>query len=71
VASAGIAVEYCESNEAAACVAAPVYDGSGLMVAAMSIAVRAERMSFVEFRDAFLPALRKASATLAGRLYPE
>jgi IclR family pca regulon transcriptional regulator len=51
--------------------AVPVHDRSGAMVAAMSIAVRAERMSFVEFRDAFLPALRKASATLAGRLYPE
>ncbi|OUL99753.1 IclR family transcriptional regulator domain-containing protein [Variovorax sp. JS1663] len=51
--------------------AVPVHDRSGAMVAAMSIAVRAERMSFVEFRDAFLPALRKASATLGGRLYPE
>jgi len=51
--------------------AVPVYDRSGATVAAMSIAVRAERMSFVEFRDAFLPALRKARSTLAGRLYPE
>jgi hypothetical protein len=25
----------------------------------------------LELRDAFLPALRKASATLPGRLYPE
>ncbi|WP_345540401.1 IclR family transcriptional regulator domain-containing protein [Variovorax defluvii] len=51
--------------------AVPVHDRSGAMVAAMSIAVRAERMSFIEFRDAFLPALRKAGATLGGRLYPE
>jgi len=51
--------------------AVPVYDRSGATVAAMSIAVRAERMSFVEFRDAFLPALKKARTTLAGRLYPE
>jgi DNA-binding IclR family transcriptional regulator len=39
VRAAGLAVEYCESNNAAACVAAPVYDGSGTMAAAMSIAV--------------------------------
>jgi IclR family KDG regulon transcriptional repressor len=39
VRAAGIAVEYCESNNAAACIAAGVYDGSGTMVAAMSIAV--------------------------------
>jgi IclR family pca regulon transcriptional regulator len=51
--------------------AVPVYDRSGATVAAMSIAVRSERMAFVEFRDAFLPALQKARNTLAGRLYPE
>ncbi len=51
--------------------AVPVLDRSGATVAGMSIAVRAERMAFVEFRDAFLPALRRASATLTGRLYPE
>ncbi|MEJ7687004.1 MAG: IclR family transcriptional regulator C-terminal domain-containing protein [Variovorax sp.] len=51
--------------------AVPVYDRSGSTVAAMSIAVRAERMEFVEFRDAFLPALLKARSTLADRLYPE
>jgi IclR family pca regulon transcriptional regulator len=51
--------------------AVPVYDRSGSTVAAMSIAVRAERMTFAEFRDAFLPALRRARTTLAGRLYPE
>ena len=51
--------------------AVPVYDRSGAPVAAMSIAVRSERMAFAEFRDAFLPALKKARNTLAGRLYPE
>lgn len=51
--------------------AVPVYDRSGATVAAMSIAVRSERMEFVEMRDAFLPALQKARNTLAGRLYPE
>lgn len=35
----GLAREYCESNDAVACVAAPVYDRSGEVTAAMSIAV--------------------------------
>lgn len=51
--------------------AVPVPDRSGRIVAGMSISVRAERMSFVEFRDAFLPALRRARTTLADRLFPE
>ncbi|MDB5875213.1 MAG: transcriptional regulator, IclR family-like protein [Ramlibacter sp.] len=51
--------------------AVPVFDREGTSVAAMSIAVRAERMTLAEFRDAFLPALRKARDTLAGRLYKE
>ena len=51
--------------------AVPVYDRTGTTVAAMSIAVRAERMAFIEFRDAFLPSLRKARNTLASRLFPE
>jgi IclR family transcriptional regulator, pca regulon regulatory protein len=51
--------------------AVPVYDREGSTVAAMSIAVRAERMTLAEFRDAFLPALRKARDTLATRLYRE
>lgn len=51
--------------------AVPVFDRGGATVAGMSIAVRAERMELIELRDAFLPALRKASATLTARLYPE
>ncbi|VTU19613.1 IclR family transcriptional regulator domain-containing protein [Variovorax sp. PBL-E5] len=51
--------------------AVPVYDRTGATVAAMSIAVRAERMEMAEFREAFLPALRRARNTLAGRLSPE
>lgn len=38
-ANGGVAREYCESNEAVACVAAPVRDQSGAVAAAMSIAV--------------------------------
>jgi DNA-binding IclR family transcriptional regulator len=39
VAQGGLAHEYCESNEAVACVAAPIHDRSGTVSAAMSIAV--------------------------------
>lgn len=48
--------------------AVPVQDRTGQGVAAMSIAVRAERMAVDEFRDAFLPALLRARSTLARRL---
>jgi DNA-binding IclR family transcriptional regulator len=41
----GIAVESCESNPDVACVAAPVFDHSGRMVAAMSISVPISRWS--------------------------
>lgn len=40
---AGIAMENCESNGDVACVAAPVYDRTGEMVAAMSISLPASR----------------------------
>jgi IclR family pca regulon transcriptional regulator len=45
--------------------AVPVFDRSGNVMAAMSIAVRAERMTLAEVRDTFLPALRKGSGSLA------
>jgi IclR family pca regulon transcriptional regulator len=51
--------------------AAPVIDRNGNTVGGLSISVRAERMSFVEFRQAFLPALLKARDSLAARLVPE
>lgn len=50
--------------------AVPVRDRAQQVVAAMSIAVRTERMTLAEFREAFLPALQKASASLSARLYP-
>jgi DNA-binding IclR family transcriptional regulator len=43
IADRGLAYEYCESNEAAACVAAPVRDRTGRVVAAMSISVPTPR----------------------------
>ncbi len=51
--------------------AVPVFDREGGTVGAMSIAVRVERMTMAEFRDAFLPVLKKARDTLAARLAPE
>ncbi|MBA3772670.1 MAG: helix-turn-helix domain-containing protein [Ramlibacter sp.] len=51
--------------------AVPVFDREGDTVGAMSIAVRIDRMTMVELRDAFLPVLRKARDSLATRLYPE
>jgi DNA-binding IclR family transcriptional regulator len=50
----GVAREYCESNEAVACVAAPVRDRTGNVVAAMSISVpilRWNEQSEAEFRE--------------------
>ena len=49
--------------------AVPVCDRAGNSVGAMSIAVRAERMTMVEFREAFLPSLQRARTTLATRLF--
>lgn len=49
--------------------AVPVSDRAGNAVGAMSIAVRAERMTMVEFREAFLPSLQRARTTLATRLF--
>lgn len=51
--------------------AVPVRDRTGQVVAAISIAVRVERMGLGEFRDAFLPMLNRARDTLERRLFPE
>ena len=45
VSARGLAYEYCESNEAVACVAAPVRDENGSVTAAMSISVPTIRWS--------------------------
>jgi IclR family transcriptional regulator, pca regulon regulatory protein len=50
--------------------AVPVRDQHGQVVAAMSIAVRVERMNMSELREAFLPMLNRARDTLAARLFP-
>lgn len=51
--------------------AIPVRDREGVVVAAMSIAVRIERMSRREFHEQLLPVLRRAGTTLERRLFPE
>lgn len=51
--------------------AVPVYNRDGVVVAGLSIAVRAERMGMAECLEAFLPALLRAQAKLAQRLYQD
>jgi IclR family pca regulon transcriptional regulator len=51
--------------------AVPVSDRSGVFLGAMSIAVRAERMTMAEVRETFLPALQRARTTLANRLFAQ
>jgi IclR family transcriptional regulator, pca regulon regulatory protein len=51
--------------------AVPVFNREGVTVAAMSIAVRVERLAMAEFRAAFLPALRRARDSLSARLLGE
>jgi len=51
--------------------AVPVFDRSGAAIAGLNISVRAERMTFSEFRSACLPALCKARDSLTSSLLPE
>jgi IclR family transcriptional regulator, KDG regulon repressor len=64
---AGIAYDDCESNESVRCVAAPVYDYSGRMVAAMSISVPTIRWT-EERRTEWTELVRTGAATLSRRL---
>jgi IclR family transcriptional regulator, pca regulon regulatory protein len=51
--------------------AVPVVDRDGQTVGGLSISVRAERMTFGEFRQALLPTLLKARDSLVGQLVRE
>lgn len=51
--------------------AVPLSDRTGSFVGAMSIAVRAERMTMAEVRETFLPALLRARSHLASRLFAQ
>lgn len=50
--------------------AAPVRDPQGNTIAAMSIAVRTERLSMSEFKDTFLTPLKRARNELEKKMYP-
>jgi len=65
--SEGLAYDDCESNDAVRCVAAPVYDHSGEMVAAMSISVPTMRWT-EQRRIEWSQLVREGAATLSGRL---
>jgi IclR family KDG regulon transcriptional repressor len=51
VRDSGLAYDHCESNEAVHCVAAPIYDHNGEMIAAMSISVPAMRWNDERHRE--------------------
>lgn len=63
----GLAEEYCESNEAVACVAAPVYDHTVAMVAAMSISVPILRWSG-EREEELAPLVTEGAGSLSEAL---
>jgi IclR family KDG regulon transcriptional repressor len=63
----GLAYDDCESNIDVRCVAAPVYDGRGQMVAAMSFSVPITRMSLSR-QDELAGIIRKGAEELSRRL---
>ena len=72
-------VDFCRAQGYAVCdgelelnvrsLAVPVYNRAGDTVAALSIAVRADRMPLNELARSFLPVLRKAQARLKEQLF--
>lgn len=67
VRASGAAAEECESNSDVACVAAPVWNGQGENVAAMSIAVPVNRMT-PQHRDALRDIVARGAARLSEQL---
>ena len=63
----GYATELNETNEHAGCVAAPVIDGSGRCVAAISVVAPEHRLG-KQNRDHLIEKVRDAAARLSGRL---
>jgi DNA-binding IclR family transcriptional regulator len=63
----GVAYDECESNDAVHCVAAPVYERSGGMAAAMSISVPNIRWD-TRRRDEWTELVRSGAAGLSQRL---
>ena len=74
-------VESCRSLGYAVCdgelelgvrsMAIPVFNRDGATIAALSIAVRADRMTIEELKTAFLPTLRRAQSQLRERLFED
>lgn len=64
----GFASNEGELEQGVRSMAVPVYGRAGQRIAALSIAIRAERMERAAFRDTYLPALRRASELLTRRL---
>lgn len=67
VRTAGLAYDDCESNEAVRCVAAPVRDQTGLVVAAMSISVPTVRWNGTRRRE-WAALVQEGAALLSERL---
>ncbi|MCG5219784.1 IclR family transcriptional regulator [Streptosporangium sp. KLBMP 9127] len=63
----GLSFDECESNEAVNCVAAPVYDQTGLMVAAMSVSAPILRWDDTRRRE-WGELVRRGARTLSERL---
>jgi IclR family pca regulon transcriptional regulator len=74
-------VEFCRAEGFAVCdgelelevrsMAVPLINRAGATIAALSIAVRAERMGIDELRQTFLPALRRAQGRLRDALFED
>jgi IclR family pca regulon transcriptional regulator len=67
----GYAVSDGELEVGVRSLAVPVFNRAGATIAALSIAVRADRMTMAEVQAAFLPALRRAQARLRERLFED
>lgn len=65
--TAGYALEIGETNEHAGCVAAPVLDGKGKVIAALSLAAPEQRLNSPD-RTMLVAAVRRAAADLSARL---
>jgi DNA-binding IclR family transcriptional regulator len=65
--AAGYAIEIGETNEHAGCVAAPVLDGDGKVIAALSLAAPEQRLNSPD-RMILVAAARRGAAGLAASL---
>lgn len=66
--TAGYALEIGETNEHAGCVAAPVLDGEGRVIAALSLAAPEQRLNSPDL-PMLVAAVRRAAADLSGAMF--